>query len=296
MNLALSASLDPSNDRRGGKHWDEDSTNYFDGDDGDDGDIGKTQFGAILWEEEEANFFDEVFEDDVEYYETPMDAPSMQPLIIPISSHDCSSSSNDFSINDDAKVLEEDSVDIVEVMGIKMKRRKKLNVETEYGNEFGDLSKMVKGWEDFNEESPYFDDDFLLEEEDIQSQWDKNVKSEKSTFTETNGALTVEEEKYVIRDSNGVVLGWNDWNENEASYFDEAYADDELTYGEKLLLQRKVNVTNDNNEFSPFMQTLSREVTIIPTFEGKIVQEWEEWNNDAFIGADADFGDEEEDN
>jgi len=165
-------------------------------------------------------------------------------------------------------------------------------------------------------EPPYYDDDYLLFDESDDEEA-RNTARMLRTETEYD-----DNDSYIIRDSSGVQLGWSDWNENEPSYFDEAYATDSTTFGEQLLNMSSLTgkataevLLVDISSPQLKMKTLK---DVIPGYEGlnqggiflhrptfntctlkclqlySLLSEWEDWDNtEAFLGLDSDFGDDE---
>jgi hypothetical protein len=72
---------------------------------------------------------------------------------------------------------------------------------------------------------------------------------------------------YVIRDKSGIQLGWSDWNEDEPSYFDEAYATSDESFGDKLAKKlRDVAPPADLIEYvSSKMKNNAKEKTVCST-------------------------------
>merc|ERR1719247_3277284 len=149
-----------------------------------------------------------------------------------------------------------------------------------------------------SEDAPYYDDDFLMDHEELGYNHLRDISENSSTHdNDKRNALNIEsgrsvdDEEFVIRDDNGVALGWSDWNENEDSYFDEDRADDEeLTFGEKLVLERKekedtsvgssgsIASLNVNALINKGLKSKQKsEKFEIPKFEGEISGEFEDW-------------------
>ena len=316
--------------------------------DDDDNEAGDGHFSCgndlekkgVQWDfEEDVNYFDEEFEEDVNYYESPS-TPKLRGSEgaegIAIDSHEeaCTEEEEvvmkeeiatlagvtghtvNENISIDADLLKDVDVEYVEVMGIKIPKRKvDWSVEDmKYKGEFGDIKSMITGWEGFSEEAPYYDDDFLMDEEELgynhlrKRRVDSNAEIDSLNIEATRN---IEDEQYVVRDINGVAIGWSDWNENAASYFDEDHGDDdELTYGEKLVLERKAeeSAASIAQDADPMSSSIMRALTSkgtntknegmknfeIPKFEGESSREFEDWDNDEHMGVDSDFGPEDE--
>ena len=109
------------------------------------------------------------------------------------------------------------------------------------------------------------------------------------------------DEMFVIRDINGVQMGWSDWNENEPSYFDEAYATDDsftsnsagffgvdsmisplTSFGNRVTMHAK-----DASKLNP-EESVSNPIELLDGSNGG-GGEWADWDNEAFLGLDTDF-------
>lgn len=131
-----------------------------------------------------------------------------------------------------------------------------------FGEKPLDLANLIKGWDDFSEEPPYYDDE-----------------PDTDVFSPDFLASVYEiiDDSNIIRDSSGTQLGWRDLDENPSSYFDEIYAD---------------AVDIEPPKLSPNLSK-SRDKIIVPSYDGNISEEWSDWDTEEFIGEESDYGQED---
>jgi hypothetical protein len=231
---------------------------------------------------EDANYFDEAdsLDDDHEFWESPLvSAASALDLT---ASHDNKASHESYP--NSAPIVNEKSQQIP--------------------SSPNELVGLIKGWDNFSEEPPYYDDDYLLLDEDLYGIREESSRTREnarlSNRFEAAGEDVDDSEQYVIRDQDGTRLGWSDWSENEASYFDESFADTETTFGEKLISDKLLSEKSHTSLNQPLQALQVRKnsrgargsaVEDFPKFEGATAQgEWTDWDTEAFVGEDTDFG------
>lgn len=268
--------------------WTEDEANYFDEVDVSI-DVSELKKG---WEFEEASYFDEAdsLNYNHDYYESTLENEIKSRM---------ASQQTEYIGLDESALLLSSFVDTKEAVGITFNKDQR-DGKLSFPQSSDAVDNLIKGWEGFSEEPPYYDDDYLLDENN-EDQLLTFPAGYVPTSKSTNPSdVSDDSDSYVIRDKAGTILGWSDWNENEASYFDEVYMnEDEVTFGARLVNSKKglVDSTAGSSEILSLFARTNKdkkakggfETDFPPPPEGK-QGEWTDWDSDIYLIGEDDFG------